>query len=231
MRNRALKTLVTIAIAVVLVVVGSMAYVWFSGGTAQASAAITAPELKVSGTGQLFQIVTENSEVRFITHETLLGQPKTVVGKTNQVAGKIVVDFDHPANSQIGEIRINARTLATDNEIRNRAIRSQILLSSQPEHEFVNFVPAKLVGLPEQIKIGQEFSFQIVGKLTVRGVSHEVTFDAKVTPASKDKLTGSATTTVHIQDFNITIPEAPGVADVSQDVNLEFDFVAMPVMK
>jgi polyisoprenoid-binding protein YceI len=231
MRNRVFKTLLTMIIAVVLVVVGSMAYIWFSGGTAQASAAITAPELKVSGTGQLFQIVTEKSEVRFVTHETLLGQPTTVVGKTNQVAGKIVVDFEHPSKSQIGEIRINARTLATDNEIRNRALRSQILLSSQPEHEYVSFIPTRLVGLPDQIRIAQEFSFQIVGKLTVRGVSHEVIFDAKVTPASKDKLTGSANATVNIQDFNITIPEAPGVADVSQEVNLEFNFVAQPALK
>jgi polyisoprenoid-binding protein YceI len=222
------KWSLAVVIAIALAAAVLVGYVWFSGGTGQASTPVTAPSLKASDTGRIFHIAADESEVRFVTHEILLGQPKTVVGTTNQVAGDIMLDLVHPANTQLGLIRLNARTLKTDNEIRNRALRSQILMSNQDEFEFINFVPTKITGLPEQITVGQSLSLQIEGKLTVRNVTRDVTFAATVEVVSQDRLQGSANTTLKYRDFNITIPEAPGVANVSKDVRLEFDFVARP---
>jgi polyisoprenoid-binding protein YceI len=229
MRNKTFKIGFAVGVAVGIVALFGMAFIWFSGGTAQASVAVTAPALKPSGTGKLFEIDSDKSEVRFIIDEVLIGQPKSVVGKTNQVAGEFVIDFQNPAQSQLGLIRINVRTLATDNEFRNKALRGQILQSVKPEYEFATFVPTALKGLPTTLTLGQSVSFQIVGKLTLRDVTREVTFDATVTPVSSDLVSGTAKTTISRGDFKLQIPEAPGVANVSENVRLEIDFAALLV--
>jgi polyisoprenoid-binding protein YceI len=164
--------------------------------------------------------------VRFILDEVLRGSPNTVTGRTDQIAGQIAVDFANPQNSQVGEIRISARSLATDNELRNRAIRGQILQSSQDEFEFISFKPTEITGLPASVTMGQSFEFQITGDLTIRDITHPVTFDVTVTPDSEAHIEGTAIATVQRGDFNLIIPNVPGVADVDEAVRLEVDFEA-----
>lgn len=175
----------------------------------------------------IFSIVAEDSEVRFILDELLRGSPNTVTGRTNQIAGQIGVDFANPANSQVGEIVINARTLSTDNEMRNRAIRSAILQSAQDAFEFISFQPTALDGLPASVTLGEAFTFQITGNLNIRDITHPVTFDVTVTPVSETRIEGTATTTIQREDYGLTIPNVPGVADVDEAVKLEIDFVAV----
>jgi polyisoprenoid-binding protein YceI len=222
------KPLLLVALIGLLALIGGAAYLWFSGGSGQASGDISAPALVLQpgDTRTLFHITSEKSEVRFTIDELLLGNPNPVVGKTSQVAGDLLVDFDHPANTQLGPIRINVRTLATDNEIRNRVLRSQILQSESDAYEFAEFVPNSLVNLPAQLTIGEPLTFQIAGRLTLHGVTRAVTFDATVTPVSQTVLQGTASAVVIYKDFNMNIPEAPGVANVSDEVHLEIDFTA-----
>lgn len=227
------------AVVLGLIVGGvAMAYIYLAGGSGEASEEISAPTLSApegageeegSGETTLFRIDPEQSEVRFIIDEELRGVPTTVIGRTSEVAGDILVDFTNPANSEVGTIRINVRTLVTDNEFRNRAIRGQILQSVEEEFEFSEFVPTALEEMPDTVTMGEAVSFKIVGDLTVRNITHEATFDATVTPVSETELAGSASTTVQRADFELTIPNAPGVANVSEDVNLEIDFVASAV--
>ncbi len=177
----------------------------------------------------LYRIVPENSEVRFILTEDLRGVPTTVVGVTDQVAGDVLVDFTTPANSRVGMIRINARTLATDNNFRNGAIRERILQSIQADYEFIEFTPTAITGLPARVEVGQAVTFEITGDLKVRNIVRPVTFEATVTATADDRLEGTASTTVQRADFNLTIPNVPGVANVSEAVQLEIDFVAAKV--
>jgi len=183
----------------------------------------------VNGERTLFRIVQTESEVRFNIDEVLAGNDVTVVGITDQVAGDVVVDFGEPGSSQIGTIRINVRTLETDNNFRNQAIRGRILESSRDEYEFAEFVPTDLSGLPDTVEVGETVSFQITGDLTLRDVTRSVTFDTDVTLASEDRIEGFATTTILYQDFNLTIPDVPSVSFVADEVILEIDFVATEV--
>jgi polyisoprenoid-binding protein YceI len=217
-----------IGVLIAVLAVAAVVYIWFSGGNGQASVAITAPslELQPGDTRSLFSITPALSEARFIIDELLIGQPTTVVGVTHDVAGEMLIDLENPSNSVLGAIRVNVRTLQTDNEFRNRALRGQILQSDRPEYEFATFTPVTLVRLPEAVTVGESFSFQIVGSLNLHGVSQDVTFDAVVTPISPTQVEGTASATVLYRDFNISIPEAPGVADISDDVRLEIDFTA-----
>jgi polyisoprenoid-binding protein YceI len=127
----------------------------------------------------------------------------------------------------MGPILVNARTLATDNDFRNRAIKNRIL--STDEYEFITFTPTEIVGLSGSAAIGESYSFQIVGDLTIRDETRPVTFEVTASLASKTQLTGSATVTVLYDDFSLTIPAAQAVSAVDDDVRLEIDFVATAV--
>ncbi len=211
---------------VVIVSVGAIAYV-FLGSSATASVPITAPTLAAAtntdGTQQ-FQIVPDQSEVSFKMSEMLHGQPNTVIGRTNQVAGSVLIDPTKPANSQVGTIRVDARTLATDSSMRNRVIERAILQSDQ--FEYIEFKPTAVAGLPQSVALGQPFTFRITGDLTIRTATHPITFDATVTPVSATEVKGTAAATIQRADYNLVVPSVPSVADVSEAIQLQIDFVA-----
>jgi polyisoprenoid-binding protein YceI len=173
----------------------------------------------------LFTIVPEASEARFYIDEILAGSPNKVVGVTNRVSGEIRLNPDQPSFAEVGTIRIDTGSLTTDNDFRNGAIRRAILQTGEfPE---VTFAPTAMEGLPAQVAVGDEFSFSITGDLTVRDVVRPVTFDVNVRAESADRLTGLAKATVLRSDFGLTIPSVPNVADVSEEVILEFEFTAV----
>lgn len=187
------------------------------------------PTEVASADRRLYRISPEGSTVRFELDEDLFGSPKHVVGTTDQVAGDIILNFDNPADSEVGMLRINARTFATDNDFRNRAIRGQILESSSDEYEFIEFTPTALEGLPTAGEVGTAYEFSIVGDLKIRDVVQPVTFAATVTLVDEATLQGSATATVLRSDFELQIPDVPSVANVTDEVILTIEFVAPEV--
>lgn len=265
--SRSARLIVGSIVAVLVVVLLGLVYIWVTGGGSAPSATLSAPTLDLStratatsaateavtdqpaasttevataeattavsanaeaetGNFVVFNIDPEDSQVRFILDELLRGSPNTVTGRTNQIAGQIAVDFANPQNSQVGEIRISARSLATDNELRNRAIRSVILQSAEDRFEFINFVPTEISGLPTAVTLGEPFEFEITGDLTIRDITKPITFAVTVTADSETRIEGTATATVQRADYNLEIPSVPSVADVDEAVRLEIDFVA-----
>jgi polyisoprenoid-binding protein YceI len=192
--------------------------------TETTSADSAAQDEAMSAETVAFIISQSGSQVRFTLDEDLRDVPTTVVGVTDQVAGQIQVNMADPAASQVGTISINARTLATDNEFRNRAINNEIL--DVADYEFITFTPTALNGLPDSVSPGESYSFQITGDLTIRDVTHSETFDVIVTPVSDVSLQGHGETTVRRSDYGLTIPSVPHVANVTDEVLLEIDFIA-----
>ncbi len=178
---------------------------------------------------RLYRIIPAESEARYEIDELLRDVPTHVVGRTDQVAGDIIVDFGNPSASQVGVIRINVRTLRTDEERRDRATRSRILQSAEDRFEFAEFAPRALEGLPAAIAVGDTVSFTIVGDLTVRDITAEARFEATVTIVADDRIEGSATATVSRQTYDLVIPSVPFVAGVSDEVLLGIEFTAEAV--
>src|SRR5258706_7214677 len=193
-----------IVLAIAVIAGLGLTYIYVRGGSGEASAPISAPALAASNAQQQFRIDQNSSQVTFTLTEERMGKPATVVGKTNQVAGDIVIDASQPANTKLGTIRIDARTLATDSSMRDRMIRSTILASSQNAYEFITFAPTALTGLPDKVTAGQSYTFKVTGDLTVRDVTKPVTFDVTATLAADGTtLNGTATTTVQRATFNL----------------------------
>lgn len=253
MGNRTRILIIAAVLVIAAVAVGL--YAFFGGESGVASEVISAPTLAVNtpvptteaavstveasatdeataeaaaatSGGVIFNIVPEESQVSFALSEVLMGNPTNVVGITDQVAGQLLVDLANPAATQIGTIRINVRTLATDSDMRNRAIRRAILQSDQDQFEFAEFSNIELSDLPASVTIGEPFTFNITGDFTLRSITNRVTFAARVTPVSATELSGTASTVVQRALYALTIPNAPGVANVSEDVTLEITFVA-----
>lgn len=186
--------------------------------------ATTEVQAAAAGQAVVFEIVRAESEARFYINEILYGNDKTVLGVTNAVAGQLLVDAANTANVQVGPVQVNARTFMTDNGNRNRAIQNFVLQTNA--YEYVTFTPTQVSSLPASAAVGDTFSFQLTGDLTIRNITHPVTFDVTVTAESATRISGLATASIARADFNLQIPSVSQVAWVDEVLTLELEFVA-----
>src|SRR5690348_16368661 len=91
----------------VLAVVGALAgggfliYTIINGGSGEKSKDTVAPTLEAEAESnqKVYRIDLNQSEVSFHIEEDLRGVHNVVIGRTKEVAGDILVDFDSPAQS------------------------------------------------------------------------------------------------------------------------------------
>jgi polyisoprenoid-binding protein YceI len=223
-----LKVIRVLLLVAVVAVGGGFAYIYFSGGSGEPSTELTPPEIDGSTTEGAFVIVPEESVASFQLGEVLFGEDMTVIGSTSEVAGQLLFDPADPGSAQLSEILINARTFETNKSNRDRAMRSGVVLDSgSVEHEFISFVPTSVQGLDGPVAPGDEVSFEVGGDLTIKGTTLPVTFTVSALFEAADRITGRAEAQVERSDFGIGIPNAPGVANVTEDVTITLDFVAV----
>ncbi|MGB8360169.1 MAG: YceI family protein [Acidimicrobiia bacterium] len=248
-----------IAAAVIAVGGAALAYVlFFAGGSGEPSTDLTTPDViteatttsmpsdsatttsvasdpstttdpgTAGGPGQ-YVIDPAQSQASFQIDETLRGSPNTVVGTTSEVAGQILIDSNDLGASRFSPIVINARTLTTDSDQRNRVMRSPVILDSgSDENELVTFTPASLDGLGGvTATVGESLDFEVTGDLIIKGMTQTVTFSVSAVLADESTIQGTATTRVLRSDFGIGIPNVPFVADVADEVTLTLEFVAV----
>lgn len=200
-----------------------------AASTESAEADATQAVALASAGGTTYRIDSAQSEVRFKMQEDLRGTRTDVIGITKDVGGDIIVDLANPQNSTVNPIVINARTLATDNDFRNQAIRSRILRSADAAYEFITFTPTEITGLPTSPITDGPVTFQVTGDLKIIEVTRPVTFEVTVDAVSAEQISGSGTAVINWEDFNLSIPNAPGVANITPETTLEIDFVATAV--
>lgn len=217
--------LASAALAVVAVAVAASIFI-FVGASPAAQGSVSAPTLSPTNGGTIFTIDSSASQASFTIQEVLFGQPNTVVGSTNQVAGQLLINRSDPSKSQVGEIRVDLSAMKTDNDFRNRALQGRIFETGDSANQYATFVTKSISGLSSSVTLGQAFSFTITGDLTVHQVTRTVTFDVQLTPESQTECKGQATAAVRYEDFNLTIPNVPSVTGVSDNVTLALIFTA-----
>lgn len=172
-----------------------------------------------------FQIDQDTSEARYLIEEVQGMMPHTVVGVTDQVAGEFTINPSEPQALEVSPIVINARTFVTDEELRDRAIDNRILFTDR--YEYITFTPTAYVGLPQKGWVGESYSFQMIGGLTLLDETHEVTWEVTVQVLSEERLEGSAVATIDYALWGIVVPEMPFIASVGETIQLEVDFTAV----
>lgn len=195
-----------------------------SSSPADRSVTVAAAPVQARLSTRVFETVAGRTEARFLIDEVLRGEATTVVGTTDQVAAQFVVTGQDLAGVKIGPVLVNARTLATPNEFRNRAIRNKILHTD--DHEFVRFTPTATAGLPDVGVVGETFTFDVTGDLAVAGTTRSVTFRGEGRFVTPSRVEAKLTTTIAHADFGLTIPSPPIVASVADDVRLELTLLA-----
>jgi polyisoprenoid-binding protein YceI len=214
-----------IALVAIAAVAGFIIYTGV-GTSSPHSGPVVAATLAPNANATTFTIQQSGSKASFTTTEVLFGANNTVVGTTDQVAGQIQVDRNDPSQSKVGEIKVDMSTLATDNNLRNDTLHNRILETGTPANQYAIFTETAITGMPSTVSTGQTVTFAILGNLTIHGVTRPATWAAQVTLDSQTRLSGKATTKVNYPDYNITIPNVPGVANVGQTITLELDFTA-----
>lgn len=229
-----------IALVVLLIGLGALGawfYDWVLGETEQASEPISAAALQPEPASQsaapafapqVYQIAQEGSEARFIIYEELRGTPTDVVGATDQVAGQLAIELNRMETARLGEIRVNARSLVTDSDRRNRAIGNRIL--NTDTHEYITFTPERIAGLSGAAGPGDTLQFQAHGNLTIRDVTRPVTFVVTARVVSPEIIAGEASAKLSRADFGLVVPNLNFIANVADEVRLEFsgEFRAAP---
>jgi polyisoprenoid-binding protein YceI len=192
-----------------------------TGTTGGASTATAGRASATVTSGTTYAIVAANSKATYKVDETFINQGNrfaTAEGSTSAITGNITIDKQNPARSTIGTITTDISKLASDSGQRDNQIRNRWLESAK--YPTATFVPKRLEGLPTTpYADGQELTFKIVGDLTIRTVTKEVTFDTKGKIVG-DTFTGTAVTTFNMTDFGFDPPNIAGIVRSENGVEL-----------
>ena len=152
----------------------------------------------------------------------------TVKGRISDVRGAIVVDEASPERSTV-EVELDAASIDTRNEQRDQHLRSGDFLNAA-EFPTVAFRSRRIEGARAE----EGARFRVVGDLTIRGVTREVTLDATYEgtgrdPWGGDRVSFSATTKIDRRDFGLTWNAAleTGGVLVSNDIRIAIEAQAV----
>jgi polyisoprenoid-binding protein YceI len=170
------------------------------------------------------ELVVGGSEARYRAQEGLVGRgANEAVGRTPNVSGTIQVEADGTITADQSRIMVDLTSLQSDSNTRDNYIKRSTLQVA----EFPNaiFVVTGAPGLPVPLPTSGMATFELVGDLTVHGVTRPTTWQATATFADRE-VTGSATTTVLMTDFGMTPPRVGSVVSIEDSVKLELDVKA-----
>jgi polyisoprenoid-binding protein YceI len=186
---------------------------------------MTQADTQVRGGTTLWEIDPAHTLVQFSAKHMMI---TTVKGDFHDVKGRIVADEANPAGSSV-EVEIAAGSIDTRVEQRDAHLRSADFLAVE-EYPVISFRSRRVEGA--HARAGDEF--QLVGNLTIRGVTREVTLDAVYEGRGQDPWGGervsfSATTKIDRREFGLTWNQAleAGGLLVSNDIRISLEVQAV----
>jgi len=184
----------------------------------------TASTTNTSSGGDVVRLVVvpEKSEARYRVREQLanVSLPNDAIGRTNEVTGTIVLKTDGSIVSPDSKFVVGLQTLQTDRSQRDNYVRRNVLQIDQ--YPTVVFVPTQVTGLPSPLPQSGDVTFKLVGDLTIRNVTQQVTWDV-TGKIQGNELAGQATTSFKFDYFGLTQPKVPVVLSVEDHIQLELD--------
>jgi hypothetical protein len=172
-------------------------------------------------------VASSGNEVRYRIREQLvrIDFPSDAIGKTGDVSGGIGVGTDGSIIPGESKFVVNVGTLKSDRDMRDGYVRRRTLEADK--FPTVEFVPTALRGLSKSLPKSGSHTFDVVGNLTVKGVTRPVTW--RVTgQVQSGQVTGNASTRFTFSDFGIQQPRVPSVLSVADTIRLEYDFTLVP---
>ena len=194
-----------------------------AAGAAGADEGANAPIAGQGAQVARYVVAPNGNTARYRVREQLVGfeLPNDAVGETTEVSGEIVIDSDGRIDPQRSRIAVGVGSLTSDRERRDGYIRNRTLETAQ--HPTVLLVPTETRGVSLPLPSSGSHRFQLVGNLTVKGVTRPTVWNVTGTFAG-DTLTGSAATRFAFSDFELAKPRVSIVLSVADSIGLEYDF-------
>lgn len=188
----------------------------------------SAGEVALPATDGLQLVVSpEGNEARYRIREQLVGVdlPNDAVGATSEVSGGIAFDASGKLVPTSSKFVVSVGTLKSDRDRRDGYVRGRILETSQ--FPTVELTPTAIRGLTLPLPASGTTTFQLVGDLTVHGVTKPTTWNVNAT-FDKGRVTGAAATSFVFSDFGLNQPRVPVVLSVADSIKLEYTFSLVP---
>ena len=168
-------------------------------------------------------LAPSGNEVRWRVRERLASFdfPNDAVGMTRDIGGAIVIGAAGQPDSSASKITVNLTTLKSDRDMRDRYIQRRTLETGQ--YPTAVLVLTSFLKLRTPLPDSGTFTFEIVGDLTIHGVTKPTTW--LVTAEARDGVfSGTALTRLKFEDFNLAQPRVPILLSIEDEINLEFQF-------
>ena len=195
-----------------------------SAATVQASTG----EVSLAPTDGLQLVVgPDGNEVRYRIREQLVGLdlPNDAVGATKEISGGIAFDAKGNLVPASSKFIVNVGSLKSDKDRRDGYVRGRILEASQ--YPTVELAPKEIKGLTLPLPSSGAKTFQVIGDLTVHGVTKPTTWQVEAT-FNGGRVAGTATTSFPFSEFGLTQPRVPVVLSVADTIKLEYTFSLVP---
>jgi polyisoprenoid-binding protein YceI len=176
--------------------------------------------------GRIVISFSPETEARYRVNEQLARRnlPNDAVGVTNTITGIITFDAAGKVIPEESKITIDVSTLKSDSNRRDNYLRNNALETDR--FPTVDFVIKDTPGLTWPLPSSGDELFRLIGDLTIRGVTSEVTWNANATFTS-DRIHGLVETSFTFGDFEMSIPTGMFILSVEDLIRLELDFVAI----
>ena len=186
------------------------------------TAPATAPVSLPSGVRR-FVVAAGESSAKFVVEETLRGLDSTAVGTTTAISGEIYLTKDGLYAGVPSTIKVDLRTLKTDESRRDDVIRDRTLNTSR--YPFAEFVLESVTGFPNDYREGVEIDLTLTGTMKIRDATRPLSFVVKARQAG-NTLSAIADADFKMTDFGLTPPEFPGFAKARDPVHLQIVLIA-----
>lgn len=173
-----------------------------------------------------YTVATTGNTARYRVREQLVRRdlPNDAIGETSEISGGVTLDSaGQPVRAQ-SRIVVRTGSFKSDSDRRDGYVRNRIFVAA--EFPTVELVPTAIRGLdalPAAGSAAGPMTFQVIGDLTIKGVTRPTTWQVT---ARQDgtRLTGAAKTAFTFDDFGLTRPRVPVVLSVADTIRLEYDF-------
>jgi polyisoprenoid-binding protein YceI len=174
-----------------------------------------------------FVIDPAQSSAKYVVRETLRGLETNAVGETRDganpdVSGEIYLTREGLHTAQPSTFRVDLRTIASDESMRDNFVRQNTLRTNQ--FPFAEFTVKSVTGFPSSYTENAQVQLTLSGDMTIRGVTKPVTFTVLARQAG-DTLTATADADFKMTDFGITPPEVP-FAKARDEIHIQVVLVA-----
>jgi polyisoprenoid-binding protein YceI len=167
----------------------------------------------------------EGTVARYKVREQLAGInfPSDAVGTTTAVTGGLVLNPDGSIDVKQSKIVVDLKALKSDQSMRDGYVQRNTLETEK--FPTLEFVPTRTAGLSMPLPSAPpaQAGFQLIGDMTLHGVTREVTWNVVATFAN-DGVAGRATTTLTFEMFKIAKPSLARLLSVDDTIDLEIEF-------